>query len=355
MDKKHERNSSIELLRIIAMIGVIVLHYNHADGGGVFKYVNGGSIEEKYAFFSESLFICAVNLYVMISSYFLSVTEKRKFIKIVELIGQVVLFQVSFYFINLVSSNTPPSFNGIIKSLLPANYFVVLYLTVYILSPYINIMIKNLSKKNFTRLVMLLFFLFSVWTFFTDFLNNIFGTIEGLNTVGLHGDQYGYTIVNFLMIYCIGAYVRITEINMTKKQSLTGIFLCVTLIFLEKIVATAFYGDSLAWKYNNPLVVLLPVFIILLFTKIEINSRIINELAKSAFTCYLIHGRFLKKLGVENVVNRNVVFLILHQLGSAMILYLLSYIIYKIYSFLTNPIIKWLKPKCERLNIFDEQ
>lgn len=35
MKEKTKRNSSIELLRIISMIGVVILHYNNASMGGI--------------------------------------------------------------------------------------------------------------------------------------------------------------------------------------------------------------------------------------------------------------------------------------------------------------------------------
>ena len=56
------------------------------------------------------------------------------------------------------------SFDNAFKAFLPANYFVILYVTVYLISPYINIMIKNISKSNFNRFVVMLFVLFSIWT-----------------------------------------------------------------------------------------------------------------------------------------------------------------------------------------------
>ena len=40
IDTKKERQSNIELLRILAIMGVIVLHYNNAEmGGGGLGYV----------------------------------------------------------------------------------------------------------------------------------------------------------------------------------------------------------------------------------------------------------------------------------------------------------------------------
>ena len=38
MDKRRDRESNIELLRILAMLGVIILHYNNRDMGGVALY-----------------------------------------------------------------------------------------------------------------------------------------------------------------------------------------------------------------------------------------------------------------------------------------------------------------------------
>lgn len=35
MDKRTDRESNIELLRILAMLGVIILHYNNPNSGGV--------------------------------------------------------------------------------------------------------------------------------------------------------------------------------------------------------------------------------------------------------------------------------------------------------------------------------
>lgn len=333
------------------MIGVVILHYNNSGGVGGFKYVSGGSIQEKYLYFSESLFICAVNLFVMISAYFLATTEKRKFVKVIELFGQVIVFKLAYHISTMLLGSQALSFSGIVHSLLTDNYFVIFYSIVYIVSPYINVMIKNISKKEFIRLVIVLFFLFSVWTTAVDILENIFGSLYGLNTVSLYGDQGGYTIVNFILVYFIGAYIRLNNVNMTKRKSALCAIVCIALIYFEKIAGNAIYSSSQAWCYNNPIVVLLPVFIILFFTKLNFSSKFINELAKAAFTCYLFHGYFMSKLGVERFVNGNIFILIIHQFGSAIAIYLASYIVYKIYSTLTRPIIKRITPICNKVNI----
>ena len=49
------------------MVGVVILHYNNRGIDAVEK----GSINSMYLGFSEVLFICAANLFIMISAYFL--------------------------------------------------------------------------------------------------------------------------------------------------------------------------------------------------------------------------------------------------------------------------------------------
>lgn len=347
---KKQRNSSIELLRIIAMIGAIILHYNNSGMGGGFKLVEAGSLNQRYIFFSETLFICAVNLFVMISAYFLSRTQKRKTSKVLTLILQVVIFKVAAYIITLVRGG---DFSGssLLRALLPANYFVILYSVTYILSPYINIAIKNVTQKQFRNFVIITFILFSCWNFFVDFLNMIFGGFNGLSTISLHGPGRGYTITNFIMVYIIGAYIGLTDIKITKKQSLSAVVLCMTLLYIEVLFEQLSFASTISWNYNHPLVVLLPVFLIILFSNIKFQSKIINELSKATFTCYLFHGYLLKHIGVGHFVNGNIFVLILHQFGSAIAIYLLSYLVYKIYNFLFTPIIKPLSKLADKCNI----
>ena len=57
MNKERVRESSIELLRIFAMIGVILLHYNNPSIGGGLSFVKNGSINYWFLNIVESLFI----------------------------------------------------------------------------------------------------------------------------------------------------------------------------------------------------------------------------------------------------------------------------------------------------------
>lgn len=160
MKEKTKRNSSIELLRIISMIGVVILHYNNASMGGALGMVLDGSPNQYYLYLIESLFVCAVNVFVMISAYFLACNQNRKLIKILELFVQVIVFNLAFYVFGVLRGHKVFTVSSLISSLLPANYFLILYSVLYIISPYLNLIIKQLNKEQFKRLLIILMLIF---------------------------------------------------------------------------------------------------------------------------------------------------------------------------------------------------
>lgn len=349
---KSNRNSSVELLRIITMMGVVILHYNNASMGGGFKYVEEGSINRIFLYITENMFICAVNLFVLISAYFLAVSGQRKIIRIVELIIQVIAFRIAFYVAGLAMGKEF-SVMSFLVTLLPANYFVILYSVVYILSPYINMLIDRLSKEQFKKLVIILFMLFSCWTFLVDIIEVLNGdSILGLSTVGMYGNQYGYTIVNFLLIYFIGAYIRKNSVSISKAKALLGMVVCFAVLFVSSFAEHMLgFENTVSWNYNNPFVIIMAVFVLLFFNNFNFVSKPVNELAKGAFTCFLFHVGLLNYVFIEKFCTGNIMMLILHQLAVAVGLYIVSYVVYKIYYLCSHWFIKLLTPLVSKMDI----
>ena len=191
------RQSGIELLRIVATIGVIVLHYNNPMIGGGLKYSKGANNILLYIL--ESLCVCAVNLFVIINGYFDINHNKRDLIKPLHLILQVIVFNEMHYFAKCLQVG---HFSVIkfINNFIPTNWFVIIYCALYVCSPFINIVIKNLSKQHYKLLIKILIVTFSIYPTLVDLLEEILQrNFYGLSTVGMYGSQYGYTIINFIM------------------------------------------------------------------------------------------------------------------------------------------------------------
>lgn len=210
------RKSNIELLRIVAAIFVIVLHYND---GRAFNYVIDGSTNQYVLFLFESISICAVDLFVLISGYFLSSTNKRKLAKPFELYFEITFIKICMYllivFYKLVFKSIF-AFNllDVLKCFVLNNYFVVLYIVLYLVSPYINLLLSKLDKDNFKHLLILAIAIFSIYAIFTDLYQEITNTEPmGLSPITAWGNKQGFNIVNFILLYIIGAYLRTIETN----------------------------------------------------------------------------------------------------------------------------------------------
>lgn len=198
------RNSNIELLRILAVMGVIVLHFNGVYGNA-FDYVEQGTVNSYILRLLESLFIPAVNIFVLITGYYLCTECERKVVKVACLVIQVMTFGGIVYLLSVLCGIYSFSFSSLISAMIPCNYYVILYIVLYLISPYINLALKGMSKKQWKVLLILSILLFSIWPITVDILQEMFGrNFQGLNTVGLEGDQSGYTIVQFCLMYILG-------------------------------------------------------------------------------------------------------------------------------------------------------
>lgn len=323
--ERSGRNSAVELLRIIYAVGIIVLHYNNKFLGGGFQYVEAGSFNEKWLYFSESVFIVAVNVFILISGYYSVNMSKGNTRKIFELLAQTGIFTEIFYFIDILCSEGHVTIRGVLLHLLPNNYFVILFCVLSLLAPYINMYLKqmNMSRNRLQSFMVLLFVLFSIEPFLVDYFDKITETsLAMLSSVSALGSQSGYSIINFCMLYMIGASFRLLNIKIRKSACIMGSMIGVVIIWLFSM------RESLAWNYNNPINIVVAALLVNLAVQTEANNQIINKLAGASFTSLLFHAWFLKYIGIEQAVKGSLLRLVFHQLISCTALFLASYFVY---------------------------
>ena len=251
------RNSSIELLRIIAACMVVVLH------------INGAVIAVSYnvnpfLHFIQSCSNCAVDLFLIISGFFLvgnidnyKINWKKiiyLFVLYCCILISVALFRLIVNDIDLIL------FLKIVGSCFPPRcYFLVLYIVMYLLSPYINTILKSLDHNKRLRFLLISFILFSIYPTITDIYQALLDkeNIMGLSSVSAWGQQHGYNIVNFILCYLIGACIRLN--NLDKNVSYSKSFICYLLCSVSIYVMYLLFPTndlSIAYNYSNPLVLL---------------------------------------------------------------------------------------------------
>lgn len=176
------RNSSIELLRIIAMFSIVIGHiFYHGFHGQLYE------IE-----WLKPFTCCGVNIFILISGYF---GIKFKLESILNL-----LLMVSFYtaisgiieFFLFGHAFALSRMSGIVLPFSGNHYywFITCYVVLYLLSPIINEEIGWLYKKNYLNKACLLFL----------YVNCISGWLIGNSLI----NRNGFCIMQFIFLYVIG-------------------------------------------------------------------------------------------------------------------------------------------------------
>lgn len=325
---KENRDSNIELLRIIAMLAVISLHYNNVKMGGGYLYVVWGSFNHLVLQVFEAAGVCAVNVFVIITGYFMCDRDKRYAGKALSLIIQLIVFNIFNYLFKTVIGVQAFSLNEFLRSSLPINWFIIIYCALYLISPLVNKAIRAIKKENLKSVILTLILLFSIWNTFADLIGKITGEeILGMNTISFLTSGNGYTIVQFVLCYILGASIKILDIPAkVNRIQLAGIFIiCIVLITLWERV-----DPITSRQYNNILIIVEAVSLFLLFLKTKIPyNRMINLISSASFTVYLVHPSFLPFIFVEDMVNTWM--LIPHILISCLSIYSLCFLIDLVY------------------------
>ena len=190
-----KRKIGVEYLRIVSMLLIVANHFLLFTG--VLDNVKPFTISYYIVWLLEAIGYVGVDCYVLISGYFL-IQSKFSWKKVLGLIGEVWFYSVVILVCLIVTKQGIYSSAQILNAFLPVStsqyWFMTDYIILYILSPFINIGLQNLDQKQFKKLLLILLILFSIWDIF-----------PGQQT----GVQRGYSLYWLIVVYSIGAYIRL--------------------------------------------------------------------------------------------------------------------------------------------------
>ena len=185
---QKNRNSSIELYRILATFAVIIVHFNgwFVECGIPVRYnLSDPSIFRTGQMIIESATIICVNMFLIISGYFGIKLRLSSLIRI----GLLLLFiRVPFFFLNVayVGSFNLRSFIGSFLVFSAAGYFIQCYLMLMFLSPMLNSFVDKYGRRILPWTISLLAIEF--------YFDAIRGPMECL------GIMRGYAITHFVLM-----------------------------------------------------------------------------------------------------------------------------------------------------------
>ncbi len=294
---KKKRSSNIELLRIICTLMVISLHMlNPAIIGGI-KYAKASG--SMLAFGATSWIFCtsiaAVDIFILISGYFMIEKSKPKLGKAINLLFVCAAYSVIKYLAITLTAGKAVTTDAVLNSLIPKSYYVWLYCTLYIISPYINRIANGLSKKQYKRMLIVGFVLFCLWPTIIDCCRMMWNkNLTDVFTISRDGNGSGFTIVNFIYCYLLGGYLKKYKPEFKKKGTkyieLLISLLCPTITCLLTILIPKINGTNGILGYETVFVVIQAATLFDFFTRIDIgSSSVINFFAKTSFGVFLLH------------------------------------------------------------------
>lgn len=277
MIKSKERDSNMEMLRIISMLLVLVVHADFsALSAPTPEDININATSVFFRFLMESISIIAVNVFVLLSGWY---GIKPKTTRLLEFLFQVLFFGIICMSCEwLLTGNKPDKALLTVLTLSPTYWFFKTYLALYIISPILNAFVENSSRQLFKNVLISFFAFQSTFNWLVD---------------GASWISWGYSLPSFAGLYLLARYMHIYRPKITRFHYRTDI--CLYLGFVIFNTLSAFFlmqigKGSWLYVYTSPLVIMGGGFFLLFFSKLTLKSRFINWVAVSAFSVYLTHA-----------------------------------------------------------------
>ncbi len=295
---RAKRQANFELLRIVAMLMIIVLHY--LNKGGLLVDCTSDRTGVNYAaHLAEAFCIVAVNCYVLLSGYFL-VESAWKPERVVSLAGQILFYSLLIPVVLCGAGVVPAGALSVydwLNYVLPIEtehyWFATAYLLMYVFAPFLAAGVKKLEKRTLQIIIVILVCYFSLW--------------KSVVPVTLATDRYGYDYGWFLCLFVIAAYMRLYGIPALERRrnalllyagmslAIFGLTAAVGLA-AGKVPAPAYYMD-MPVTYNHILCLAGAVGLFMVFKSVTLPegraAAVIRQLAPYTFGVYLLHEHLL--------------------------------------------------------------
>lgn len=300
------RDSRIELLRIVCMVMILFIHANYKTFGAP----QGLSLLAFCRSSFESLTLNAVLVFILITGYFSATfTFKRLFSLLFQCAFAITL---SVVIVAIFRPNQPFKYQHY------CYWFIASYIGLLLLTPILNTAINSWNKKTYLTFISTSFILFPFLDLF-------------LPSLGL---RHGYSTLWFAILYLIGRYLHNYPLTLPTRSIIAIIIVSTLLSGLICCIVPQLN------TYTNPLITISSIGIFVLFTRLPIFvNKHINSISRSTLMVYLTNDSVMGYIFYIGTIRAfykttpSIFIFLLKVLGLAIIWFLGSIIIGHICSF----------------------
>lgn len=295
MEKRESkaRMANLELLRCIAMMMVVVLHY--LSKGNLLGDLTAGNLTSVglVAWILEVFSIVAVNVYMLISGYFLC-TSSFKLSRLLRLWIQVWMYSVG---IGVVAAFTvlpvaECDIHYFLSLLFPISmghyWFMTAYVFLYLLLPIISIAVRRMTKRQMQIAL--------------AGMLTVFCLLKSILPFRLEMDGQGYDFVWYLCVFLTAAYLRKFGVPFLEKKwhcislyvvgclAVLAETLCLQQVYLR--TGSMELIMKIATEYNHIFPLLAAIGLFMTFLSVQVSGGLakwIIRIAPYTLGVYLLH------------------------------------------------------------------
>lgn len=295
---KKERESGIELYKVIAIFLIVLSHViqtltepNYVLGIGEGTFINIATATTNLNVLLLAVFrICGAlgnNMFFICSAWFLVNSKKMSLKKVVHMIldmwiiNMIVLIALRSIGVQLQISDTVKTF---FPTTFANNWYITCYLLFYMIHPFLNRMLEQLSINEHLAFATILFVIYFIIP------------VLPLEEINLF---FANEFVIFLATYVIVSFIKIYKNEWTENLKSNKSILFVSIIsYVVLILCVDFLGlrtnyflnRLVRWNMNNSLFMFLIAFSSFnIMKKKEFINRTINYLSSLSLLVYIFH------------------------------------------------------------------
>lgn len=278
--EQKQRDSGFEMIRIISML-LIIGHHFAVHGGFVFPE-NEITLNRLFLQWLSIGGKVGVNLFVMLSGYFMITADSLRISRAVKLWVQICFYSVIVYAVTALLGLADASALQWLRAVCPILsrqwWFATAYFFLYLGMPWMNRKLIPLTKAKYRTVLMLMgcfWYVLPICTWMPERIRDVLW---------------------FVFLYCLSGYLRLhgkKETGVLSVVLAVGIFL-LTFVYcfraLQYVPANhPDYATIYFQMYQLP-ILLISVFLFRGFTGIRVRySPVVNTVASASLGVYLLH------------------------------------------------------------------
>lgn len=308
---RHQRirNSSIELLKLFAILLIVTSHVVQTLGtkGNQYisfsdYYIDTAMVTSNYQYLIISMLRYSGNLgntiFFLCSAWFFLDDTKAYKKKVFIMLADIWVISIICM---VIVSICVGDFRGslILRSLFPTsfsnNWYLTCYIIFFVIHPFLNMVIEKMNQRQLFRTAFWAIALYVIIPFPTQITNYLFSAKASF---------FSSELVFWVALYFVIAYMKKYALYLASNK-LLNILLIVFgfignygLIFLTNVIGLKIYAPLNTalqiWNnYNNPFIIMIVIGAFNLANNIHFESMAINYISSLSLYIYIIHENIL--------------------------------------------------------------